>query len=125
MKKDKRVYFITTGIIFLVMIFSIYKMFTPDYDKLGLPSYIRAELCVLKIIGLIVLITPQFSTRMKEWAYAGFGITLISAFVAHANSGDPLLRSLEPIIFLAVLIISNIYWHKISKTQTQNLQSEI
>lgn len=28
-----------------------------------------------------------FGSNMKEWTYAGFGITLISAFVAHASIG--------------------------------------
>jgi hypothetical protein len=124
MRKDKRIYYSTTAVIFLVMIFSIYKMFTPDYYKLGLPNYLRAELCIFKIIGLLVLIIPRVPLRVKEWAYAGFGITLISASVAHFYSGDPFLRSLEPIIFLAVLIVSNIYLQKILKTETQNLYSK-
>ena len=29
-----------------------------------------------------------FGSNIKEWTYAGFGITLISAFVAHASVGD-------------------------------------
>lgn len=117
MKKDKRIYWISTGIIAIVMLFSIYKMYTPDYDRLSLPSYLRTELSVFKILGLIVLLFPQFSMRMKEWAYAGFGITLISAIVAHYSSGDALARSLEPTFFMGALIISNIYLHKINDAQ--------
>jgi uncharacterized membrane protein len=113
MKKNKTIYGIATGIIIFVMIFSIYKMFTPDYARLGLPNYIRIELTVFKILGLIVLLMPQFSTRIKEWAYAGFGITFVSACVAHYSSGDTFLRSLEPVIFLVILVISNIYLHRV------------
>ena len=120
MKKNKTIYWIATGLIALVMLFSMYKMYTPDYDRLNLPNYLRVELSVFKILGLIVLLLPQFSIRVKEWAYAGFGITLISATVAHYNSGDILLRSLEPIIFLVVLAISNIYLYKITKAKIQS-----
>ncbi|QHV93946.1 DoxX family protein [Spirosoma endbachense] len=115
MKKDKTIYWIATAIIGFVMMFSLYKMFTPDYDRLSLPNYLRTELAVFKIAGLIVLFIPQFSTRLKEWAYSGFGVTLISASVAHYCSGDSLIRSLEPIIFLVILAISNSYLHKIEK----------
>lgn len=109
MKKDKIIYWLATGLVAAVMLFSMYKMYTPDYDRLHLPNYLRIELSILKIIGLAVLLLPQFSIRMKEWAYAGFGVVLISASVAHFASGDALIRSLEPGIFMVALIISNIY----------------
>src|SRR6266516_7560856 len=109
MKKDKTIYWFTTGLIASVMLFSMYKMYTPDYDRLSLPNYLRIELSIFKIIGLLVLLLPQFSVRMKEWAYAGFGIVLVSAAVAHYNSGDALIRSLEPLIFLVILAVSNLY----------------
>lgn len=119
MKKHKTIYWTTTMIIVLVMLFSMYKMYTPDYDRMHLPHYLRNELSVFKILGLIVLVLPQFPARMKEWAYAGFGITLISAIVAHYSSGDALIRSLEPVIFLALLAISNIYLYKIKGVKPQ------
>src|SRR5580692_9158759 len=100
MKKNKIIYWAATGIISFVMVFSIYKMFTPEYNRFNLPDYFRIELTVFKIVGLIVLLIPQFPVKMKEWAYAGFGITLISACIAHYNTGESLLRSLDPIIFL-------------------------
>lgn len=114
MKNDRAIYRITTGIIVFIMLFSMYKMYTPDYDRLHLPNYLRIELSVFKILGLLVLILPRFSMNVKEWAYAGFGITLISAIVAHYNSGDALIRSLEPMVFLVVLAVSNFYMHKLN-----------
>jgi len=114
MKTNKTIYWIATGIIALIMLFSMYKMYTPDYDRLSLPNYLRIELSVFKILGLVVLLLPQFSMKIKEWAYAGFGITLISAIVAHYSSGDALMRSLEPVVFLIILAISNIYLHKLN-----------
>jgi len=115
MKKDKTIYRITTGIIVFIMLFSMYKMYTPDYDRMNLPNYLRLELSVFKILGLLVLLLPQFSINIKEWAYAGFGITLISATVAHYASGDALMRSLEPMVFLVILGVSNFYMHKLTR----------
>lgn len=114
MKKNRIIYWTATVMISFVMVFSIYKMFTPEYDLFALPNYFRMELTVFKILGLIVLLMPQFSVRMKEWAYAGFGITLISACIAHYSIGESLLRSLEPVIFLIILAVSNIYLYKIA-----------
>lgn len=114
MKKYKRIYNISTGIIVFIMLFSMYKMYTPDYDRMHLPNYLRVELTVFKILGIAVLLIPQMPMRIKEWAYAGFGITLISAIVAHYCSGDALARSLEPTFFLGALIVSNIYMHKVN-----------
>lgn len=113
MKKDKIIYGISTGLIVGVMLFSLYKMYTPDYDRLSLPHYLRTELTIAKILGLIVLVLPRVPLRIREWAYAGFGITLITACIAHYASGDSLARSLEPLISLLVLAVSNIYMRRI------------
>src|SRR5258705_2620671 len=118
MKKDKAIYWITTGIIVFIMLFSMYKMYTPDYDRMHLPNYLRVELTVFKIIGLLVLLLPQFSNNIKEWAYSGVGITLISAMVARYASGDALMRSLEPVIFLIILSVSNFYMQKLNRKQS-------
>src|SRR5258708_38827979 len=114
MKKNKTIYWITTGIIGFIMLFSMYKMYTPDYDRLSLPNYLRIELSVFKIVGLLVLLLPQFSIKMKEWAYAGFGIVLISASMAHYSSAHALIRSLDAMIFLIILVISNLYLYRLN-----------
>jgi hypothetical protein len=113
MKKDKIIYGVTTALIVAVMLFSLYKMYTPDYDRLSLPHYLRTELTIAKILGLIVLVLPRMPLRLREWAYVGFGITLITASVAHYASGDSFARSLEPLVSLVVLAVSNIYMHRI------------
>lgn len=84
----RTVYRVTTGIIVAVMLFSLYKMFGPDFAHLGLPSYLRAELTVAKLLGLAALVVPGVPAWLKEWAYAGFAITLASALVAHFSVGD-------------------------------------
>jgi hypothetical protein len=100
-------------VITFVMLFSIYKMFSPAYAHLGFPGYFRIELVVAKLLGLVALLAPAAPVAMKEWAYAGFAIVLVSASVAHFNSGDTTLHSLEPLGFLAILFLSRQAFHKL------------
>jgi DoxX-like protein len=118
MKKNKIIYWITTGFVSLMMAFSASMYFTnpqatAGFAHFGYPDYFRIELGIAKIIGALVLIIPQIPTRVKEWAYAGFGIVLISASIAHYNSGDPMANVISPMVFLAILTVSNIYLHKV------------
>jgi hypothetical protein len=57
------------------------------FTHLGFPDYFRVELSCAKLLGIIVLLAPV-PARLKEWAYAGFAITLGSALVAHLSVGD-------------------------------------
>ena len=75
-----------------------------------------------KITGVVVLIIPNIPTRIKEWAYAGFGITFISASIAHFSSGDPVSIAITPLIFLAILIVSNIYLHKLKQVKMDSTE---
>tara|TARA_R110000850_G_scaffold40805_1_gene105104 strand:- start:1568 stop:1936 length:369 start_codon:yes stop_codon:yes gene_type:complete len=122
MKKNKIIFWVTTAIVCLMMIFSAFNYFTnPEamegMSKLGFPSFFVKELGIFKIIGALALLIPQIPTRVKEWAYAGFGIVFISAFLAHLNAGDPTSMLAMPIIFLVLLAISNIYLHKIKEAK--------
>ena len=57
------------------------------FTHLGFPDYFRVELSWAKLFGIVVLLTPV-PARLKEWAYAGFAITLVSALIAHFSVGD-------------------------------------
>ncbi|HEY4116435.1 MAG TPA: DoxX family protein [Byssovorax sp.] len=114
MKTTKTVYRVTTGLIVLVMCFSMYMMFTPGWERLGFPSSLRIELVIGKIAGLVALLAPGVPARVKEWAYAGFAIVLVSASVAHAHAGDPTASALEPLVFLAILVASNVTWRRLA-----------
>lgn len=69
---------------------------------LGYPDYFANILGAGKAIGLIVFVAPGMP-RFKEWAYAGFSITILSACYSHFSSGDRLL-ALEPLLTFASLI---------------------
>ncbi|HMJ51215.1 MAG TPA: DoxX family protein [Polyangiaceae bacterium] len=119
-KKTTIIYWVTTGIISALMLLgAYYHLFSPQmkeaFAHLGFPSYFRVELGVAKIIGVVVLLVPRVPLRVKEWAYAGFGIVLISASLAHFVSHDPIGNVVDPLCFLLVLIASNVYLHKLDR----------
>ena len=57
------------------------------FTRLGFPDYFRVELAWAKLLGVVLLLAPV-PARLKEWAYAGFAITLASALIAHFSAGD-------------------------------------
>jgi DoxX-like family len=103
-------YWTATLIISLTMFFIGYQYITePDFaaevTNLGFPSYFRIELALAHEFGALALVLP-FREGIKEWAYAGFSITFISAVIAHAVSGDPITIVIKPLIFMAILSVS-------------------
>jgi len=86
-------YWIVTAIFCLQMGFTAYAQLTlPQvaqmFTHLGFPDYFRVELSWIKLIGIALLLAPV-AAWLKEWAYAGFAITLASALIAHFSLGDP------------------------------------
>jgi hypothetical protein len=57
------------------------------FTHLGFPDYFRVELAWAKLLGVVLLLAPV-PARLKEWAYAGFGIDLASAVIAHIAVGE-------------------------------------
>jgi hypothetical protein len=110
MQARKITYRISTALIALVIAISgvLSLIHSPSmveaFAHLGYPSYFAYLLGVAKVLGVCVLLAPGLAT-VKEWAYAGIGITLISACVSHFASGDG-LASLEPLFFFVMLIAS-------------------
>ena len=85
-------YWIATSLFALQMGFTAYAQLrlpqvAEAFTRLGFPAYFRIELSWLKLAGILVLLLPA-PDRLKEWAYAGFAITLVSALIAHLSVGD-------------------------------------
>ncbi|MFT3826679.1 MAG: DoxX family protein [Chitinophagaceae bacterium] len=121
MKKDKIIYWIATGFIFLFdtimpALTSHTELAKTGISHLGFPDYFRVQLTVFKIIGGFLLILPFVQARFKEWAYAGFAISFISAFIAHWVVDGFNGQTLLPLVILGILIVSYVYYHKIQKT---------
>lgn len=118
MKKDKTIYWIATGILAGVMLWSAFNFaFNPEmkgaFAHFGLPNWFRIELTVAKFLGALALLLPFVPAKLKEFAYFGFGITLVSAAVAHLSSGDSILIEIGHLTFFACLVVSYLYYHKL------------
>ncbi len=123
MKTNKIIFWVTTTLIFLfegVMpaLTSQTEMAKDGIRHLGYPDYFGVMLTVFKVLGALALIIPQVPARVKEWAYAGFAIDFIGAFVSLAAVDGFKGITFFPLIVLVVLVISYIYYHKIKATST-------
>lgn len=129
MKTIKIVYWVSTGLFALLMSYSAYAYLSAPameqaFQHLGYPGYFRIELAIGKLLGAVLLLVPV-GARIKEWVYAGFGIVLISAFIAHMSLGDPVNIAVMPLVFGALLAVSYITFHrsqrKVSETRTHGI----
>jgi len=83
---------------------------------MGFPDYFRVELTICKVIGGLLLITPQVPHRFKEWAYVGFGINFLSASIGHGVVDGIGIGFFFPLIIFGILVISYIYYYKIKNS---------
>jgi DoxX-like family len=121
MKKTKIIYWVATIIIFLfegVMpaLTSQTELAKEGIRHLGYPEYFGTLLLAFKIVGVLALVIPQIPMRVKEWAYAGFAIDFISAFVSHWAVDGITGLTFFPLIVFAILIVSYIYYHKMNNS---------
>jgi hypothetical protein len=119
MKKTKILYWVTTIIIFLMegvipALTSQTELAKEGISHLGYPAYFGNALVVFKILGTLVLIIPQIPKRIKEWAYAGFAFDFIFASISHGAIDGINFQAFFPLIFLALLVISYISYHKLN-----------
>jgi len=120
MKKAKIIFWTATIIIFLfegVMpaLTSQSEMAKEGIRHLGYPEYFGNALVIFKILGVLALVIPQVPKNVKEWAYAGFGFDFIFASISHFAVDGMNFQSFFPLIFLVILAISYIYYHKIER----------
>ena len=74
-------------------------------QHLGFPLWFAVQLGVAKLLGVATLAAPGLP-RLKEWAYAGFTINLVSATIAHAVTGDPVGNVITPVVIWALMMAS-------------------
>ena len=119
MKRDKIFYWIATSLVALSgvmagIMYFVSPFIAKEFKHLGFPDYFRIELAIANILGSFAIILPMVSGQIKEWAYAGFAITFISATTAHiAVEGVP--AAISPLVSLLFLIISYVYYAKLNK----------
>jgi hypothetical protein len=129
-KTTKIIYWTATSIIFLLegvlpALTSHTALAVEGIRHLGYPDYFRVMLTIFKVVGALTLMLPFVSGRLKEWAYAGFTITMLSAFVSHWAVDGFSGQTLFPLFILAILSLSYLYYHKLSKLpRSSNQPSE-
>jgi len=103
--------------------------FTAYYELLRLPeaaqaftrlgfsaASFRVELSWAKVAGVVALLLPMLPARVKEWAYAGFAVNLVSALIAHLSIGDR-PAALAPSAITSMLWgLSYFFWRRLQAT---------
>lgn len=126
-RRDRIIYWTTTGLVCAVMVFSIVNFIFNDhfpfpngpegaFVHLGFPNYFKIELTTAKVLGVLALLVPRTPRKIREFAYFGFALTLVSATIAHSSVGDARLSIafiLDPLVFLGLLVTSWVYSGKI------------
>ena len=117
MKRDKIIFYVSTGLLTVILLFSVYMyvfkhgMVVEMFNGFGYPSYIVYPYAVAKLLGLFAIWNPKFKV-IKEWAYSGFFFAFILAFFAHYMISDG--GQMTALIALLLLIVSYIFHKRIS-----------
>ena len=112
MKRDKIIFYVATGLLTLIMLFSVSMYFFNHEDvaqmftNFGYPTYIIYPYAIAKLLGLFAIWNPNFKA-IKEWAYAGFFFAFILAFFAHFMISDG--GQMTALIAFILLIVSYIF----------------
>ena len=119
MKKDKIIYWISTG--FIALFEGVMPALTSQTElakegirHLGYPEYFGTALVIFKVLGVLVLVIPQIPKRVKEWAYAGFAFDFIFAAISHGVVDGVDAQTFFPLIIFAILAVSYVYYHKLN-----------
>jgi hypothetical protein len=81
-----------------------------------------------KLVGVAVLVVPMVPTRgflyvMKEWAYAGFAINLVSAIIAHLAISDRPLAFIPSTLTSVLWAASYFFWRRLQASRANQSQS--
>jgi hypothetical protein len=123
-------FWIFTGLFCLEMSFTAYweLLRLPDaaqaFTRLGFPAtYFRAELSWAKVLGVAALLIPMVPARLKEWAYAGFAINLVSAIVAHSSIHDRPAAFVPSTTTSVLWVLSYYFWRRLQATTAPETSS--
>lgn len=118
MKKNKIIYYVSTGLLTLLMLFSVsmylfnHEMIVKAFEGMGYPTYLIYPLATAKVLGIIALWFVK-NKSIKEWAYAGFFFNTLLAFFAHIMIGDG--EQMGAVIGFVLVITSYFFSIKINE----------
>jgi hypothetical protein len=107
---SKVIYWLSTGLLAALSVFAAFTYLSGSpqavqgFAHVGYPQQLRIILGIAKLLGAITLVVPG-SPTLKEWAYAGFTFSWVSAFVAHYLAKDGPVAFM-PLILLVLLFVS-------------------
>lgn len=110
MKAKIITYWMLTGFLAALMLFNAAAYLTSEphavagFRSLGYPDYFRFFLGGAKVLGAVILLAPGLPV-VKEWAYAGFGITFVAALVSHLACGQH-PQAIAPVVAFVLLTVS-------------------
>ena len=85
------------------------------FTHLCFPDYFRVELSWAKFLGIVLLLAPV-PAWLKEWAHAGFAITLVSALIAHFAVGDGPAVWIWAAVTGVLWGVSYFFWRRVQAT---------
>lgn len=113
--KNKIIYWTATGLFTFGMLASglaqIFhsKAMVELIAPLGYPDYFLYIIGFWKVLGVLVILAPQFKL-VKEWAYAGFFFAMTGALISHLASGNDSLQALIGPFMQTIFIIVSWYF---------------
>ncbi|MFL6352755.1 MAG: DoxX family protein [Bryobacteraceae bacterium] len=119
------IYWIVTGLFCLQIGFTAYAQLSlpqvaEAFAHLGFPAYFRVELSWAKFLGVLLLLAPV-PAWLREWAYAGFAITLGSAVIAHVSVGDGPEAWGWPAATSVLWALSYLLWRRLEANPAERL----
>jgi hypothetical protein len=123
-KSTTILFWIFTTLFCLEMCFTAYYEILPQgaqaFARLGFANGdFRFELSLAKILGAAVLLIPAVPARLKEWAYAGFAINLVSAIIAHSSITDRPLAFVPSTLTGVLWAVSYFFWRRLEAARVE------
>jgi DoxX-like family len=118
-----------TAVFCLEMCFTAYYELLPQgaqaFARLGFTSgYFRLELSLAKLVGVAVLLLPMVPARIKEWAYTGFAINLVSAIIAHLSISDRGLAFVPSTLTSVLWAASYFFWRRLQASRVNQSRDQ-
>lgn len=123
MKKVKITFWISTGLLSLLMVGSAAMYIgmnaeaVKTFQSLGYPGYLAYPLALAKLMGVLTIWFIK-SEKLKEWTYAGFFFNFLLALFAHIMIADGGYGAAA--VALLLLAASYFSWKKINETATSS-----
>lgn len=89
-----------------------YKFIT---EILGYPGYFVNYIAIMKVLGVIAILIPGFP-RVKEWAYAGLFLDMVSAVYSFYATSTLTVETSGMLLFFGLGIASYVFYIQKQKT---------